>query len=103
MGSYLMTMRANACLWLIGLTVLTSYPRASLSTQGPRDLIAEFEKQVFALMDLKNGDQGLVGLEGVDPLVQNIMEMFQRIEKLEISKEDGKKLEALKKSLLNNF
>merc|ERR1719312_539251 len=88
-------MFSKLSLWLIGLTVLTSYPQASLSTQGPGDLIAEFEKQVLALMDLNNGDQGVVELEGVDPLVQNIMEMFQRIEKLEISKEDGKKLEAL--------
>ena len=70
-------MFSKLSLWLIGLTVLTSYPRASLSTQGPGDLIAEFEKQVLALMDLNNGDQGVVGLEGVDPLVQNIMEMFQ--------------------------
>ena len=71
-------MFSKLSLWLIGLTVLTSYPRASLSTQGPGDLITEFEKQVLALMDLKNGDQGVVGLEeGLVPLVQNIMEMFQ--------------------------
>ena len=73
-------MFSKLSLWLIGLTVLTSYPRASLSTQGPEDLIAEFEKQVLSLMDLKNGDQGVVGLgKGLAPIVQNIMEMFQVI------------------------